>query len=85
MLLFDQINESESESEICIFSDPALFDPCLAKPCDHGSCVQQDLSYFCSCDEGFTGPDCSVKTTSKKTLLYYPDMFKGTYFEVTRI
>ena len=41
-----------------IFKD---IDECRSFPCSsHGRCENQDTTYVCICDEGFTGMSCEI-------------------------
>ena len=35
-------------------------DECASSPCGHGSCQDKVNSYVCTCDPGWTGPNCNT-------------------------
>lgn len=53
-----------NKTEICYFVDPFACDPSLCS--NNGDCIDLDASsssdeqFVCSCDDGFTGDDCST-------------------------
>lgn len=34
-------------------------DHCSNNPCVHGTCTDTGATYSCTCDAGWTGPNCS--------------------------
>lgn len=41
-----------------------ISDPCLGNPCQNGgTCIADVTQYSCECEDGFSGPDCTLGTT----------------------